>query len=73
MNKSPNSKKCNLCGAFFKPSLQLPFSCTCAKCSDADPENTFYDEEDEFEIRQVMSVGGRVPAVFDRGDDSFGF
>ena len=31
------------------------------------------DEETEFEISMVRNVGGRVPAVFDRDSDSFGF
>lgn len=64
--KTNTQAKCNLCGAFFKPSLLLPFSQVCAKCSDAEPDNNFYDEEDQFEIQQVMNIGGRVPAVFDR-------
>ena len=65
---------CTLCNSYFTPSLLLPFSQVCAKCSDAEPVSNFvYDEEDQFDIQQVVNVGGRVPAVFDSTDDSFGY
>ena len=67
-------EKCNICQHYYKPSATSAFSGVCSKCSESEPDSNYlYDEETEFEISMVRNVGGRVPAVFDRGDDSFGF
>lgn len=68
------TKKCSICGSNYKASASNTFSGVCSKCSDTEPENNYlYDEETEFELQMVRNVGGRVPAVFDSTDDSFGY
>lgn len=68
------TRNCNICGSYYKDSPASTFSGVCSKCSETEPESNYlYDEETEFEISLVTNIGGRVPAVFDRGDDSFGF
>lgn len=74
MNTTPaKSCICNQCGAAFKISLKLPFNQVCKSCKEVDSNSFAYDEETELEIYLVRNSGGRVPAVFDSTDDSFGY
>lgn len=65
---------CKICNTDFKPSSMIPFSGICSKCSETEPvDYSMYDEETEFELSIIRNIGGRVPAVFDKYEDSFGF
>lgn len=64
--------KCKSCGKDFKFSPFYTFDGLCSKCEvQIDPEG--YDEETAFELQIIRNTGGRVPAVFDKDDNSFGF
>lgn len=65
---------CKICNTYFKPNPMIPFSGICSNCSETEPVDTsLYDEETEFELTIIRNIGGRVPAVLDYDDNSFGF